>query len=228
MIVPPVWQLRQDADLGYQLGEALLRNARLGVRNTSELGQAEYALMEMRGDSDTPWPGDFPLPIVAMPAKSFAPDFWTFGSYYFASRRLREALAQPEDVVEFAPIQWIRSSKAARLQEYRWMRVLARQEALDLDRCDGTVEHRPDPVTGAMVGHFGHISRAALRSDLVPRTGIFRLRESMSKIYVTDEVAERVLRAGCTGICFQHPENEWLTEGGYYRTVDGMAQMSAE
>ena len=66
---------------------------------------------------------------TALPDWPFAPDFWTFGRYEFASRRLRDALAQPGGVVQFLPFDLVRASAAARTQDYRWMRVLARQDS---------------------------------------------------------------------------------------------------
>ncbi len=129
-------------------------------------------------------------------------------------------------MVQFVPIDLVHASEAARAQDYRWMRVLVRQEALDLARCDCQVDSNLTglPVT-ACARSSTNINLLALREDLVPRTDIFRLDESASFILVTDAVAARVLRAGCTGMEFSDPANR---HGGKridrYRTVDGIAE----
>jgi len=224
MEFPALWFVAKDPDLGYEFGEALVQDASLGVLNTRELLDAEYDLQDATGDFDGRWPESYPLPIAALPDWPFAPDFWTFGRYEFASRRLRDALAHPGDVVQFLPFDLVRASAAARAQDYRWMRVLARQEGLDLVRCVG-IEERPHAVTGKPVRSFSNIDFFALRQNLVPRTEIFRLEESPTYILVTDAVAGRVLRAGCTGMEFSDPANR---QGGkrvvHYRTADGIAE----
>ena len=196
----------------------------LGVLNTGDLLDAEYNLQDATGDFDGRWPESYPHPVAALPDWPFAPDFWTFGRYEFASRRLRDALAQPGDVVQFLPFDLVRASAAARRQDYRWMRVLARQEGLDLARCIG-IKERPHAVTGKPVRSFANIDSFALRSDLAPLTEIFRLEESPTYILVTDAVAGRVLQAGCTGMEFSDPANR---QGGKrvdrIRTADGIAE----
>ena len=58
----------------------------------------------------------------------------------------------------------------------------------------------------------------------MPRTEIFRLEESPTYILVTDAVAGRVLRAGCTGMEFSDPANrQGGKRGVHYRTADGIA-----
>jgi hypothetical protein len=47
----------------------------------------------------------------------------------------------------------------------------------------------------------------------------------MTNILVTDALAERVLRAGCTGMEFVDPENEQFGPRMLrYRTADGIAE----
>src|SRR5579863_707543 len=99
MPFPALWFVREDPDIGYEFGEALVQDATLGVLNTRELLDAEYDLRDATGDPDGPWPESCPLPVAALPDWPFAPDFWTFGCYEFASLRLRDALAQPAEVV---------------------------------------------------------------------------------------------------------------------------------
>ena len=225
MSVPLFWLLREEVDIAYEFDQALAQDAGLGVLNDHDLMTAWHHLRDTSGDLDTSWPAHFPHPVAGMPEWSFAPDFWAFGMYKFASRRFRDALAQPGDVVQFLPVDLVRASAAARAQDYRWMRVLARQGGLDLARCECEIEERPHAVTGKPVRSLNNIDLLALRDNLVPRTDIFRLDECRTFILVTDAVAGRVLRAGCTGMEFSDPANR---QGGKrierYRTADGIAE----
>ena len=225
MDFPPFWFLKNDVDLAYEFDRAMLQDAGLGVLNDHDLMTAWHRLRDTSGDLDASWPAHSPHPVAGLPEWSFAPDFWAFGMYKFASRRLRDALAQPDDVVQFLPFDLVRASAAARAQDYRWMRVLARQEGLDLARCECRVEERPHAVTGKPVRSLSNIDFLVVRQGLAPRTEIFRLDESPTYILVTDAVAGRVLRAGCTGMEFSDPANR---QGGKrivrYRTADGIAE----
>jgi hypothetical protein len=224
MEFPALWFIGNDVDIAHELRQALVADASLGVLNTRELLDAEYDLDDT-DNPDGPWPENYPRPVAALPDWPFAPDFWTFGRHEFASRRYRDALAQPGDVVQFLPFDLTGASAAARAQDYLWMRVLARQEALDLSRCECEIEERSNAVTGEPFRFLADIDFLALRDNLVPRAGIFRLDESPTYMLATDAVAGRVLRADCTGVEFRHPGNRW---GGKrierYRTADGIAE----
>src|ERR1700722_3425456 len=225
MQLPALWFFKKDPDIGFKFGEALVQDASLGVHNTRDLLEAEFDLRDTTGDPDGPWPETYPRPVAALPDWPFAPDFWTFGRLEFASRRLRDALAQPGEVVQVLPFDLVRASAAARAQDYRWIGVLARQEALDLARCECRIKERRHAVTGKLVRFPSNVDFFALRENLVPLTEIFRLDESPTYILVTDAVAERVLRAGCTGMEFSDPANRQSGKRVVrYRTADGIAE----
>lgn len=196
-----------------------------GVANTHELAVAEYDLVVATRDSGAFWPAEFPRPVAALPDWPFAPDFWRFGRYDFASRRLRDVLAQPADVIQFLPFDLVRASAAARAQDYRWMRVLPRQPAMDIARSDCEVADYIDGITGEPGKFLRRIDRFVLLDGLVPRTEIFRLDESPAYILATDALAARVLQAGCTGMEFSDPANQ---RGGMrvdrIRTAHGIAE----
>ena len=207
MQFPALWFVKKDPYVSYDLGEALVQDATLGVINTHDLAMSAYDLTAATGDGDTFWPPNFPLPAAALPDWPFAPDFWRFGLYDFASRRLREAMAQPAEIIQFLPFDLVRASAAARAQDYRWMRVLPRQPAMDIARSDCEMADYIDELTGEPVRYLREINRFVLLDEFVPHTEIFRLDESPSYILATDTLAGRVLRTGCTGIEFSDPAN---------------------
>jgi hypothetical protein len=225
MEFPALWFMKDDPYVSYDLGEALIQDASLGVINTHDLAMSHHDLAVATGDSDSFWPAEFPLPVVALPDWPFAPDFWSFGRYDFASCRLRNTLAQPPNVIQFLPLDLVRASVAAQAQDYRWMRVLPRQPAMDIARSDCEVADYIDQLTGKLGKYLRRIDRFALLDGFVPHTGIFRLDESPAFILTTDALAGRVLRAGCTGIEFSDPAN---LRGGKrvhrIRTAHGIAE----
>ena len=225
MEFPALWFMKVDPRISYEFGEALVQDASLGVINTHDLTVSHDDLAAATGDGESFWPADFPLPVAALPDWPFAPDFWRFGSYDFASCRLRDALAQPTDAIQFLPFDLMRASAAARAQDYQWMRVLPRQPAMDIARSDCEVADYINGRTGEPGKYLRRIDRFALLDGVVPHTEIFRLDESPAFILATDALAERVLRAGCTGMEFSDPTN---LRGGKrvdrIRTADGIAE----
>lgn len=223
-----LWFLKNDADIGYNFDQSLLRNSKLGIQNWKELGVADRALQaktkSLVGD-DVPLPDEFPAPRLALPGRGFAPDYFKFGRHTFCSRRFRDALVQPKHVVQFTPVDLVSGGAMAQAQDYRLMRVIPWQPAMDLERSECEVNEFISPINGKHVRHAGFIDRFAWLDGLQPKTDIFRIDESPTYILVKDEVAERVLKAGCTGMEFSHPDN--MQTGmriERYRTADGIAE----
>ena len=79
--------------------------------------------MKIKGDPLIP--DGSPCPILSMPPLDFEPDFFNHQNLLFVSRRFRDALAQPPDVVQYWPVDLIRASDEAYEQDYMLMRILA-------------------------------------------------------------------------------------------------------
>ena len=61
------------------------------------------------------------------------------------------------------------------------------------------------------------------RADLVPRTELFWADEETGTLLATDSLAERVMRAGCTGVRFSDPLSVGVLNGIIrYRTATGV------
>ncbi|WP_264712943.1 imm11 family protein [Limobrevibacterium gyesilva] len=180
----------------------LPRDAKLGVQNTREMLLAETLLRDTTHRLNSvalPWPDGYPVPRLGLPNKGFAPDYFRFGSYSFGSRRLRDVMALPENVVQHVPIELISGGEAVRDQDYRLLRVVAMQPAVDLDRSECEIEERISLVTGQPFKIMKNVVRFVLLDGLQPRTEVFCIEEICSRILGVDAFAERVLRAGCTG-----------------------------
>lgn len=227
MSTPPVWMLRQDVNVAYEFGELLLKDRTVGVTNTAELIDAEHRLAVARGGSDDtlPLPYDFPAPRLGLPASGFAPDYFSFGSYYFCSHKFREVLCQPEAVVQYCPVELTSGGFDALAQDYRWFRILASQSAMDMQLSDCEVEQITSVISGKTITIARNIRRFVLPVNFIPATDIFRIAETLVFKMTADALAERLLRAGCTGMEFCHPEdNQFGMRVVHFRTADGVGE----
>lgn len=169
-----------------------------------------------RGSHSLPVPKDFPRPQLAMPAQAFHPDFVTSASWQFCSRRLREVLAQPHDTVEFIPVDLVAGSAGARARDYALMRVLAWEDVIESDRPQCMADRNIEALGTATVSHF------KLRPNANPRHEVFKVEQTAGAIFVADPVAERVMRARCTGIEFSDPRLPNLASPRRIRTATGV------
>ena len=182
-----------------------------------------YHSQSVKIPGDMRFPDGFRAPILSLPPLDFEPDLFSMSGVSFVSRRFREALAQPDNVVQYWPVELARSSDEARAQDYMHMRVLACQASMDLERSDyDTIEGR-NQHTGETFTTVSMLTRFVPLAGLVPRTEVFRSSEADDTILVVDSVAERVMRAGCTGVEFRDPETCWIDGvAERHRTADGV------
>ena len=202
--LPALWRWGPALATGALLDRFLMRGA-LCLRNDDEIGRAEYVFRKRTSTftlNTIPLPAEIPPCQLVLPEKGFSPDYFTYGAQDFASRRLREALAQPAEVVEFVPIELVSGGEEARDQDYRLMRVLAEQPAMDLDRSDCKIREQVNWVTGERRQTAEFPNNIVLLDDFQARTSLFRVQEYATAILITDALALRVLQAGCTGVRF--------------------------
>jgi hypothetical protein len=200
--------MRPDAWVSHEWSERLLRNAALGVVEPPELSPALHVLQVALHVADidgVSWPETVPRIRLGMPLRGFAPDYLTFGGHILVSRRLREALAQPAHVVQFVPVDLVRGGARARRQDYRLMRVLAKYPSVDRSSPLSVMKPVTSWLTGETEFWLDMLRPILLRRDFDPPEDIFRVAERPSQILVSDALAERVLRAGCTGVDFGDP-----------------------
>jgi hypothetical protein len=225
---PQFWILTEDRDTAGEFDVYLSMDKTLGVTNDTELADARYALAVRRGGADTfnaPLPQDFLRPRLGLPPQDFAPDYFSFGGYYFCSRRFRDALAQSEEVVQYCAIELTGVGEEVRAQDYRWLRVLATQPAMDIERSECEARELTNILTGKTFISVRFIDRFAWHPGLVLRSEVVRIAESTTYILATDALAERVLRAGCTGVEFHHPDDPQSGERvERIRTIDGIRE----
>lgn len=138
----------------------------------------------------------------------FAPDL-VFEGELFASRQLRAAMALPDDTVQWLPVDCSDCPQAMRDADYRLMNLLAFANPMDRQRTappeftdvtlpDGswTFVWSADPwQPGRPMPHL------FWRKNFVPPAPLFRV-PGWSMTLATEELAERVMRAGLDDVVF--------------------------
>jgi hypothetical protein len=222
------WIVEKTLDTLAAMDRFILQPNGIGLRNDIELTRS---LTELRATlpanyrADARLPDGFPRPALDMPPAGFAPDFFHHRFPVYASRRLRHALAQPEDIVQYWPIDLMTGGPEVVAQDYRWVRFLAARPAVDLERSKYVVEEGVQKSTGETFRYVHFYDQMVLRDDLGPTPDIYRVAEDLITILVTDALAERIQRAGCTGIDFLDPATRGYT--AYmrrYRTLTGVRE----
>jgi hypothetical protein len=225
-----LWRLRETVAVHSKVSWHLARTRRPDIPNSDEVDHAERArslTIGYRAMLATPWPADFPTPQLAMPDSSaFHPDYFSRGIWHFASARLRDALAQPDSVIQFVPVELVAGSAKAHAQDYCFMRVLACQPAMDMQRSDYAWEDGTDHRTGQPRRSVTYLRRFIFAPDFRPHTEVCRVEEIFGMVLVTDAVALRALRAGCTGVEFRDPTIRSFAETSRIRTITGVAEVA--
>ena len=227
---PAFWLLKSDLRTSAKIDALVMKEGLLGVRNSTELDVRQHEIRIATNNwssGNFARPDDFPLARVALSHTDFAPDYLDIGPDKFCSRRLRDVLALPQDVVQFLPIEVISGGNQARSQDYRKMHVLAQQPALDLERSGCVMKEARSVVTGETFLLIDSMERMVLLEGLQPNSDVFLVDEAQSLVLATDALAARVLQSGCTGMEFREPAHTWSTKGSYidrYRTTTGIAE----
>jgi len=224
------WIVRESVDAFLAIDRFILQPNGIGLRNDMELKRSLTRLVQTLPATyfgDPRLPDGFPRPALDLPPAGFTLDFFHLGPPTYASRRLREALAQPKDIVQYWPIDLMTGGPEVVAQDYRWMNVLACQPAVDLKRSKYVVEEGVRQSTGETFRYIRFYDQMVLRDDLGLTPEIFRVAEDLITILVTDALAERIQRAGCTGIDFLDPATRGDTAHmKRYRTLAGVREES--
>ncbi|MEJ1976449.1 MAG: DUF1629 domain-containing protein [Acetobacteraceae bacterium] len=197
-------------------------NDRFSIENRKEVRDKEKTLRDQIGTiayKTTRLPSEFPQTIVSFPSSGFAPDYFSFGTYDFCSERLRDALAQPPDVIDYTPIDLRCDGAKALAQNYQRARIIAVQPGLDLQRSRYDTFEWGDPESGKRGVSITSVDKLVLQEGFKPQTEIFYLAEVPLCLLALDALAGRVLKANCTGLEFRHLDTPDFTNGSGPITV---------
>ena len=127
-----LWIMQESSEITAAMSRALQGDEAIGIPNEDDINLAEHRadISRLYAPSDAmklcrnhlPLLPGSPHLFISLPRRNFAPDFLIFGPYSFASRRLRDALALPERIVQYWPVELLAGTVEAEAQDYRWMR----------------------------------------------------------------------------------------------------------
>jgi hypothetical protein len=143
--------------------------------------------------------------ILTITDATFAPDFFVHGAW-FVSARLRRAIGSADGCVQYLAVDATACHAAARQQDYRVMHPFAVRDVIDPDRSE--VVYRTVPAADGSRGRqVSHVARVVWRREAAVDVPIFRDPRDQ-RFFATDALAERLLRAGITGMAFQDITSE--------------------
>ena len=158
-------------------------------------------------------PEGFPLLEMNMPVGDWpAPDFFNINILTFVSARMRSVLGLPGDVVQYLPVKLVAAGPLARTQDYQLLRVLTHQPAIDMSRSKYHVGGWTED-DGTKKEFILMVTSLALRANLLTRSDLFWADEIPVCLLATDALAERVMKAGCTGVQFDDPATTGVMKG---------------
>jgi hypothetical protein len=140
------------------------------------------------------------------------------------SHRFRQAADLPSDTAQILPLHIRSAGAAAQAQRYAMLRVLTAKKVMDLklSRFTRSSFRRSD---GRLLRWIAAIDEFVPRADLVAEHDLFWDSENVCTLIATDQLAERVMRSGCTGVEFCDPKSLGVLNGSVrYRAADGVAE----
>jgi hypothetical protein len=159
-----------------------------------------------------------PTAKLELTLESFDVDCFLVGLFTLVSEKLRSAMALGPNDVQYFEVDASQSAPLPQSKHYQIMHVPLTEDASDPINSDYFCHHLPD---GSVMAGAPRI--VAFRPDAEPTHEIFYDR--FFKVpYCTDELALRVLRAGCSGIRFFDPTRPFGGDASAFRTVRGVEQ----
>jgi len=158
-----------------------------------------------------------PIPVIelALTNDDFDSDFFEWDDHYYVSERMRTAMALPASAARFFEVDASQSAPLPRSKNYQAMEVLEFEDVSDPDKSEYDISELPP---GEPLGPY-QVRNLAFRPDAKPKHDMFYDRFYWFQPFVTDELALRVLGAGCVGMTFSSP-NLWQGES-VIRTLRG-------
>jgi hypothetical protein len=151
---------------------------------------------------------DMPMPVFRIADPAFRLDYFFHQGIACASLRLRRALGLTGAVICYRDIDMDQSPPAVRAQEYQAFRVLASADPIDWSRTTAEVFEirRPDGSIRQLRLRAPPTPtdprRVYWRDDFKPPAPLFRAIGTPWTL-ATDQLADKVMRAGITDLVFQ-------------------------
>jgi hypothetical protein len=184
-------------------------NKHCGFSNHAEMFRSHLPGGEFAKDG-------LPTAKLELTLEDFDVDCFMEGSFTLVSEKMRSAMALGPTDVQYFEVDASRSARLPQSKHYQIMHIPVTEDVSDPENSDYTYYHHSD---GSISG--GSPNVVAFRPDAEPKHEIFYDR-FFKLIYCTDELALRVLRAGCSGIRFFDPTRSFGGPASVFRTVRGL------
>jgi hypothetical protein len=180
------------------------------ILNFQELFNAGFQVGQFRSA--------LPIAQLKLTLQTFDIDCFMFESRTFVSERMRDAMALEPSAVQFFDVDASRSAPVPRSMNYKIMVVPVAEDVSDLSKSSFMTTELPGGVTLPM-----NVQRIAVRPDFQPVHELFHDR-FFAEAFCTDQLAVRVLKAGCTGVRFFDPAQLSLAMPMRFRTLRGIEE----
>jgi hypothetical protein len=140
-----------------------------------------------------------PTAKLELTLESFDADCFLKGSFTLVSEKMRSVMALGSADVQYFEVDASLSARLPQSKRYQIMHVPVTEDVSDPQNSEYTCHHLSD---GSVTS--GSPRAVAFRADAEPTHEIFYDR-FFKVVYVTDEFALRILRAGCSGARFFDP-----------------------
>lgn len=158
-----------------------------------------------------------PRAEIEFTREDFDDDCFQCDALTFVSEKMRRAMALGPSDIQYFDVDTSRSPPLPRSKHYQLMHIPVAEDVSDPARSDYSFRQRPDGFELLSPPHA-----IAFRPDVEPTHEIFYDR-FFKVILCTDELALRILWAGCTGVRFLDPVQ--LDDlGSFFRTLRGVEE----
>jgi hypothetical protein len=164
--------------------------------------------------------GDCPSPAAELILKreDYDADYFIWGGCMFVSARMRDAIALDSSEVRYFEVEDSRSAPRARAKNYQIMEPLWYDYIFDEEGSVYWTDSTPPP------NEYGptEIYKLVFFEDAEARHDIVYDSFFATIVLCTDELAVRVLDAGCTGVQFIDPRGLRQADVQRRRTLEGV------
>lgn len=163
---------------------------------------------------------EFPIAQLVVKMENFELDILHFGARCFVSEKLRDAMGLDSSGVLYFDVDASRSSRPVRDKNFKIMEVTAVENVSIPEKSkyklfDSKIEGLPPGKS---------IYSIAMREDAAPGHALFR-DHFFTRMFCTDELAVRVLKAGCIGVSFLDPAQMSVGAPMRFRTLRGIEEL---
>lgn len=163
---------------------------------------------------------EFPIAQLVVKMDNFDLDILHTGARYFISERLRDAMRLESSGVMYFDVDTSRSSRSVRDKNFKVMEVTA-VENVSIPEMS---KYKLFYFKTADVPPTKSIYSIAMREDAAPGHALFR-DHFFPRMFCTDELAVRVLKAGCIGVSFLDPAQMSVGAPMRFRTLRGVEEL---